>query len=70
MNIPSHRVLFIVKQGTDHKLAQLCVSGLSCHVFFSKLKKEYFHLRGFLRVWFSVWRFSHCDFYMASVKIV
>jgi hypothetical protein len=65
-NIPSHRVIFMVKHGTDYKLAQICVSGVSCHDFFSTLSRKYFHLRGFLRSWFSVWRYSHCDFYRAS----
>jgi hypothetical protein len=65
-NIPNHQVLFIVKQGADYKLAQICVKGLSCHMFFSTLRQKYFQLRGFLRGWFSVWRYSHCEFYMAS----
>lgn len=30
--------------------------------FFEDLKKEYRGLRGYLRYWFSVWQFSHCDF--------
>jgi hypothetical protein len=68
INIPNHRVLFIVKQGAEYKLAQICVKGLSCHIFFSTLRQKYFQLRGFLRSWFSVWRYSHCDFYMASTS--
>ncbi|RDL36050.1 uncharacterized protein BP5553_06662 [Venustampulla echinocandica] len=65
INIPNHRVLFIVKQGAEYKLAQICVEGLSCHIFFSTVRQKYFQLRGFLRSWFSVWRYSHCDFYKA-----
>lgn len=30
--------------------------------FFGDLKKAYRGLRGYLRYWFSVWQFSHCDF--------
>jgi hypothetical protein len=67
INIPNHRVLFIVKQSAEYKLAQICVNGLNSHTFFSTLRDKYFHLRGFLRSWFSVWRYSHCDFYMASI---
>ena len=67
-NVPNHRVLFIVKQGAEYKLAQICVKGLSCHIFFSILRQKYFQLRGFLRGWFSVWRYSHCEFYMASTS--
>ncbi|KAH7224430.1 uncharacterized protein BKA55DRAFT_527310 [Fusarium redolens] len=66
MNVPSHRVLFLVKRGEDYKLAQICASGLNCQIFFRKLREEYFHLRGFFRAWFSVWRYSHCDFYMCE----
>jgi hypothetical protein len=69
INIPNHRVLFIVKQDAEYKLAQICVNGLNCHTFFSALRDKYFHLRGFLRGWFSVWRYSHCDFYMASISM-
>ena len=67
INIPDHRILFIVKQSTEYKLAQICVNGLNSHTFFSALRHKYFHLRGFLRSWFSVWRYSHCDFYMVSI---
>ena len=66
-NIPNHRVLFIVKQSAEYKLAQICVNGLDSHTFFGTLRDKYFYLRGFLRSWFSVWRYSHCDFYMASI---
>lgn len=62
----NHRILFLVNKGADHKLAQICVAGLSCHLFFDTLRKKYFRLRGFLRCWLSVWQYSHCDFYMVS----
>lgn len=65
--IPDHRVLFLVKQSAEYKLAQICVNELNCHTFFSVLRDKYFHFRGFPRGWFSVWRYSHCDFYMASI---
>ncbi|OTA69145.1 hypothetical protein K449DRAFT_411975 [Hypoxylon sp. EC38] len=61
-----HRVLFVVKRGPDYKMAQIGVDMLPCHVFFSTLRAKYFDLRGFLRSWFSVWRYSHCDFYMCE----
>ncbi|KAI1374084.1 hypothetical protein F4677DRAFT_447730 [Hypoxylon crocopeplum] len=65
-NATDHRVIFVVKQGTDYKVAQIGATGISCHLFFSTLKEKYFLLRGFLRGWFSVWRYSHCDFYMCE----
>lgn len=69
-NTPNKRILFMVKSGVDYKLAQISVDGLTCHVFFSALREKYFHLRGFLRGWFSVWRYSHCDFYMARIQML
>ncbi|KAI0120322.1 hypothetical protein F4776DRAFT_633767 [Hypoxylon sp. NC0597] len=62
----SHRVLFVVKRGADYKMAQIGVRKLPCHVFFSTLRAKYFELRGSFRGWFSVWRYSHCDFYMCE----
>lgn len=69
-NTSNKRVLFMVKSGADYKLAQISVNGLTCHVFFSALRNKYFRLRGFLRGWFSVWRYSHCDFYMARIQML
>lgn len=66
LSITRQRVLFLAKQGGDYRLAQICVSNMTCHTFFSTMKKEYFRLRGVLRSWFSVWRYSHCDFYKVS----
>ncbi|KAJ5324219.1 hypothetical protein N7476_002819 [Penicillium atrosanguineum] len=63
MSISRRRVLFLAKKGGDYKLAQIRVSNMNSHTFFSTMKKEYFRLRGVLRGWFSVWRYSHCDFY-------
>ncbi|KAI5366686.1 hypothetical protein Slin14017_G043260 [Septoria linicola] len=30
---------------------------------FSKLREQYLSARGFLRQWFSIWRFDHCELY-------
>lgn len=57
-------VLFGVK-GTRRtpELAQMdAYSYASDCEFFGHLKKKYRELRGYLRYWFSVWQFSHCDF--------
>lgn len=70
MSTTKHRVLFLAKKGGDYRLAQICVSNMTCHTFFSTMKMEYFRLRGVLRGWFSVWRYSHCDFYKVSVFIL
>ncbi len=66
--VPNHRALFIIKHGTEFKLAQIRIKGLCCHIFFSTLRRKYFQLRGFLRSWFRVWQYSHCDFSMAIIS--
>jgi hypothetical protein len=63
MRITEHRVLFLTKRGADYKLSQICIGGLNSHSFFGTLKEEYFRLRGVIRGCFSIWRYSHCDFY-------
>lgn len=69
MNIAQRHVLFVAKRGIDHKLSQICLDGLNNHMFFDRLKEEYLRLRGILRGRFSVWRFSHCDFYKVTSLI-
>ncbi|KAK1993483.1 hypothetical protein LX36DRAFT_251500 [Colletotrichum falcatum] len=60
-------VLLIVRSGFEYGLAQIDVKSLCCQKFFQDLRSNYFELRGTIRMWFSVWRYSHCDFYMASL---
>lgn len=60
-------VLFAVNRGTEFKLAQIYVSKLSCQLFFHELRGNYFNLRGYLRTYFSIWRYNHCDFYEVSI---
>ncbi|TQN64274.1 hypothetical protein CSHISOI_11154, partial [Colletotrichum shisoi] len=50
----------------DYQLAQIGVEPLKCHQFFRDLKARYGGLRGYVRMWFSVWVYSHCDFYMCE----
>ncbi|KAJ5537321.1 hypothetical protein N7513_010507 [Penicillium frequentans] len=70
MSTPQNRVLFLARQGEDYRLVQICVDNLSSHAFFGILKKEYFRLRGILRGRFSVWRYSHCDFYKVNTPVL
>ncbi|KAL7801726.1 hypothetical protein V8C43DRAFT_271803 [Trichoderma afarasin] len=56
-------VLLAVNRGKGFKLAQIYVSKLSCQRFFHELRGNYFNLRGYLRTYFSIWRYHHCDFY-------
>ncbi|KAJ5429553.1 hypothetical protein N7491_006569 [Penicillium cf. griseofulvum] len=67
--ITRHRVLFLAKQGGDYRLAQIGVSNTNSHTFFITMRKEYFRLRGVIRGWFSVWRYSHCDFYKVNAPV-
>lgn len=60
------RIILMVKRGDEYGLSQIGLQKLDCHGFFSSLRREYFNLRGFVRGWFSVWRYSHCDFYTVS----
>jgi hypothetical protein len=62
-HVDQPRVLLIVKRGSQYKLSQIETIRHSNFTFFSSLKADYFLLRGFFRRWFSVWRYSHCDFY-------
>lgn len=60
----STRVMLIVRSRDDFYLAQLKMHSTTTTVeFFRMLRLEYFKLRGFLSRYFSVWGYSHCDFY-------
>ncbi|KAI1461605.1 hypothetical protein F4805DRAFT_476159 [Annulohypoxylon moriforme] len=60
-------ILFLVERGEEHMIKQIDVNDNCCQRFFSTLKTEYICLRGFIRIWFSIWIYSHCDFYQ-SIK--
>ncbi|KAK7973761.1 glycoside hydrolase family 18 protein [Apiospora arundinis] len=59
-------VLFLVRRGSNFRLSHLNTSSISCHDFFAALRTTYLGLRGRMRAWFSVWQYSHCDFYMCE----
>ncbi|KAK6856480.1 hypothetical protein PG995_006667 [Apiospora arundinis] len=59
-------VLFLVRRGSTFRLSHLNASSISCHDFFAALRATYLGLRGRMRAWFSVWQYSHCDFYMCE----
>jgi hypothetical protein len=61
--LPALHVFFVVATSETHQLAQMDVQKLTDDKFFQLLKSEYFRLRGFLRKWMGIWRFSHCLFY-------
>ncbi|ORY04774.1 hypothetical protein BCR34DRAFT_591111 [Clohesyomyces aquaticus] len=51
-----------VKRGGEHNVAEINVHGLGDDQFFKELRAEYYKMKGYLRRFFSVWRFTHCDF--------
>jgi hypothetical protein len=59
------RVLLVVRIGQIHTLSQIQLRARNWTTaqFFGSLRCEYNRLRGHARQLFSVWRFSHCDFY-------
>ncbi|KAL4957536.1 hypothetical protein BDW69DRAFT_180461 [Aspergillus filifer] len=50
-------------QSSRYLLSQIDVHKFDDDTFFQALRSEYYRLRGRMRNWFSVWRYSHCDFY-------
>ena len=71
-DLQSGHVLLVVRQGPilemvpDYKLAHIPITQVDDEGFFRMVRENYFRLRGFIRSWFSVWRYSHCDFYEVS----
>jgi hypothetical protein len=67
INMPQINQLFVLfgVKGTRRtlELAQINTKKYtSDKSFFEDMRKEYRYLRGYLRYWFSIWQFSHCDF--------
>ena len=50
------------------ELGQIC-SNNSDNGFLRQLRETYRDLRGFWRVWFSFWQFSHCDFVKVNLPV-
>lgn len=55
-------VLLGTTVGEEVDLAQIEIQGHTDEQFFRELRTEYFKLRGSFRQFFSIWRYSHCDF--------
>ncbi|KAL4734433.1 hypothetical protein BDV11DRAFT_174782 [Aspergillus similis] len=56
-------VLLLVRRSNRHCLSQIRVHRSDDNAFFQTLRSDYCRLRGWLRNYLSVWRYSHCDFY-------
>ncbi|KAL4963668.1 uncharacterized protein BDV14DRAFT_201635 [Aspergillus stella-maris] len=50
----------------QYLLSQIDVHTFDDDAFFQALRSDYYRLRGRMRNWFSVWRYSHCDFYQIN----
>lgn len=56
-------VFLLVSAGSTYRLAQMTVKDRSTFDFFHDLRLQYNSLRPFFRRRFSIWVYSHCDFY-------
>jgi hypothetical protein len=56
-------VLLLVRRGDQYLLSQISVHHSDDNTFFQTLRSEYLRLRGWLRNYLGIWRYSHCDFY-------
>lgn len=66
---PERYVIILVKRADRYLMSQVDVCELCDNTFFQSLRIEYRRLRGWLRNLFSVWRYSHCDFYQVFLSI-
>ncbi|PVH69557.1 hypothetical protein DL98DRAFT_624529 [Cadophora sp. DSE1049] len=62
-------VLLGARSWSDLSLGQILVQDYRDERFFGDLREEYINLRGILAFYFSVYRYSHCDFFEANQKI-
>ncbi|KAL4899578.1 hypothetical protein BDW74DRAFT_108769 [Aspergillus multicolor] len=56
-------VLLLVRQNDRIFLSQIRTHQSDDDRFFQSLRSDYYRLRGWLRNYFSFWRYSHCEFY-------
>lgn len=52
--------------GSVHCLAQSSVRNMSDLDFFAWIRNSYYSNRGFLAIWFGLYRYSHCEFFQVS----
>ena len=52
------------------ELTQIGDKDYPCNGFFRKLRETYKDARGFWRLWFSFWQFSHCNFVKVIYKLL
>jgi hypothetical protein len=59
-----------VRRGDENRVAEINVHGLGDDQFFEALRVEYYKMKGYLRRYYSIWRYKHCDFFMVGVKFL
>ena len=72
-NMVTTYILLGVSVGSDLRLAQIEVHGISRTTdddFFKELKYRYTTLRGFMRRWFSIYRYAHCRFVKVMLSFI
>lgn len=62
-------VFLVANVGEYRKLCQLEAQGKNDDDFFLGLRRQYLAARSRIRWWFSIWQYSHCDFYSVSTCI-
>jgi hypothetical protein len=59
-------VFLSINNNDSHRLAQIKADNVQDDSFFETLKSEYIAKRGLMRLLFSIWRYSGCDFFEVS----
>lgn len=57
-----HHVYLCVEAGSREFIGLNCTGMQTDTQFFDKIKSEYNAARGWFRLWFSTWRYNHCEF--------
>lgn len=57
-----HHVYLCVEAGSREFIGLNCAGIQTDIQFFDRIKSEYNAARGWFRVWFSTWRYDHCEF--------
>lgn len=58
----SHHVYLCVEAGSREFVGLNCAGIHTDIQFFDRIKSEYNSARGWFRLWFSTWRYDHCEF--------
>ncbi|GAB7333728.1 hypothetical protein MBLNU13_g05263t1 [Cladosporium sp. NU13] len=58
----SHHIYLCVEAGSREFVGLSCAGIRTDIQFFDRIKSEYNAARGWFRLWFSTWRYDHCEF--------